>query len=268
MTRRELNCVMGAGAVASVFWGWSPPPAIGATSVKEALEELLAGKSVVESARIRLDLPPRFDYGNTVPFAFTVDGPMNKANHVETVSIFAEGNPFPEVASFHFTPESGRASASTRIRLNEGRQEVVAVAEFSDGSTWLARRSIEVAVNGCSVESGVVIGYPMPPPQPRLKVPEYARRDEIVEIKTMISHWMETGLRIDATGKPIPRRIINRMSCSRDGEPVFSANLWPAIAANAYLSFSMVARAPAVLAFAWVEDGGAVYRATHSLTVV
>ena len=81
----------------------------------------------------------------------------------------------------------------------------------------------------------------------------------------MISHWMETGLRIDAAGQPIPRRIINRMVCDRDGEPIFAADLTPAIAANAYLSFPMVARESAVLDFVWREDGGAEYHASHCL---
>ena len=54
----------------------------------------------------------------------------------------------------------------------------------------------------------------MPLPEPRLKLPAAVRRGEIVEISTMISHWMETGLRFDAAGKPIPRRIINQMACT------------------------------------------------------
>ena len=221
-----------------------------------------------ESARVRLELPERYDYGNTVPLAVAVDSPMTEADHVRRVDVFAEGNPFPEVATFHFTPDSGRASASTRIRLNEGEQEVVAVAELSDGSAWVGRRTVEVSISGCSAEAGVEVGYAMPTPEPRLKVPAQVSRGEIVEIKTMISHRMETGLRIDVAGNPIPRRIINRMSCSCDGRPIFAADLSPAIAANAYLSFSMVARASGVLEFAWREDGGAVYRAVHSLAAV
>lgn len=263
LSRREL---IRGGVAASATWA-SLPLAMAATSVPEALEELLAGRRGIDSTRIRLDLPPRFEYGKTVPLAFTVDGPMTEGNHVRRVSIFADGNPFPEVASFHFTPESGAASASTRIRLNEGEWEVVAVAELSDGSVWLGRRTIEVAIGGCGVETGVETGYVMQRPKPRLTVPAAVRRNEIVEIKTMISHYMETGLRIDAAGKPIPRRIINRMVCSRDGEPIFAADLSPAIAANAYLGFSMVARASAVLTFTWHEDGGAIYRVSHSLTV-
>jgi sulfur-oxidizing protein SoxY len=239
-----------------------------ATSVKKVLEELLAGRTFVESGRVRLDLPERYDYGNTVPFAVEVDSPMTEADHVRRVDVFAAGNPFPEVATFHFTPISGRASVSTRIRLNEGEQDVVAVAELSDGSAWVARRAIRVAVSGCSAESGVEVAHATPTPEPRLKVPAQISRNEIVEIKTMISHWMETGLRSDVAGKPIPRRIIHRMSCSRDGEPIFAADLSPAIAANAYLSFCMLARASGVLEFAWHEDGGAVYRAVHPLEAV
>jgi sulfur-oxidizing protein SoxY len=263
VTRRGL--IRGGVAASAILANL--PLAIAATSVSEALEELLAERRGIESTRIRLDLPPRFEYGNTVPLAFTVDGPMTDGNHVRRVSIFADGNPFPEVATFHFTPESGAARASTRIRLNEGEREVVAVAELSDGSVWLGKQTIEVAISGCGAETGVETGDAVPHPKPRLAVPGEARRNTIVEIKTMISHYMETGLRIDAAGKPIPRRIINRMICSRDGELIFSADLSPAIAANAYLSFSMVARESAVLNFTWHEDGGAIYRVSHSFTV-
>jgi sulfur-oxidizing protein SoxY len=267
LTRRAAMRTLGAGAVAWGAWAVLPASAA-ATTVREALDRLLAGRTPVQSARVRLDLPERYDYGNTVPLAVAVDSPMTGADHVRRVDVFAAGNPFPEVATFHFTPDSGRASSATRIRLNEGAQEVVAVAELSDGSAWVGRRTVEVAISGCSAEAGVEVGYAMPTPEPRLKVPAQVSRGEIVEIKTMISHRMETGLRIDVAGNPIPRRIINRMSCSCDGRLIFAADLSPAIAANAYLSFPMVARASGVLEFAWREDGGAVYRAVHSFAAV
>jgi sulfur-oxidizing protein SoxY len=266
LSRRELLRIAGAGAAASATWA-SIPLAIAANNVPEAIEELLAGRTGIESARIRLELPLRFDYGNTVPLGFTVDGPTTEENHVRTVTVFAQGNPFPEVASFHFAPASRTASASTRIRLNAGQREVVAVAELTDGSVWLGRRTIEVAVSGCGVEAGMESGDVVPRPEPRLTVPA-ARGGEIVEIKTMISHRMESGLRVDTAGRPIPRRIINRMVCSRDGEAIFTADLSPAIAANAYLNFFVMAREPALLTFAWHEDGGAVYQASRPLPVI
>jgi sulfur-oxidizing protein SoxY len=265
LSRRDLIRIAGGGAAASALWG-SLPLAMAATNVPEAVEALLAGRRGVQSTHLRLDLPPRFDYGNTVPLAVAVDG-TGEGNHVRRVSVFAEGNPFPEVASFHFTPESV-ASASTRIRLNSGQREVVAVAELSDGSVWLGRRTIEVAVSGCGVEAGVESGDVVRRPEPRLTVPAAVHRSEIVEIKTMISHRMETGLRVDSAGHPIPRRIINRMVCSRDGEAIFAADFSPAIAANAYLDFHIVARESALLTFSWHEDGGAEYRTNRVLTVI
>jgi sulfur-oxidizing protein SoxY len=267
LSRRGLVRAAGTGAAAWAAWAWLPPP-VSASTVEEALAQLLVGKPSVQSARVRLELPERFDYGNTVPLAVAVDSPMTEANHVRRVDVLAEGNPFPEVATFHFTPDSGRASVSTRIRLNQGKQEVVAVAELSDGSAWVGRRAVRVSVSGCSAEAGVEVGYAMPTPEPRLKVPAQVSRGEIVEIRTMISHRMETGLRTDVAGNPIPRRIINQMSCSCDGKPIFAADLAPATAANAYLTFYMLARASGVLEFAWREDGGAVYRAIHSLATV
>jgi sulfur-oxidizing protein SoxY len=267
MSRRGLVRAAGAGVV---VWGaWAClPPMVAATTVKDALEKLLSGRASVESARVRIELPERFDYGNTVPLSFSVDSPMTAADYVRRVDVFAEGNPFPEVATVYFTPDSGRARISTRIRLNEGRQEVVAVAELSDGSALVGRRAVQVAISGCNAEAGVAVAHPMPTPKPRLKVPAEVGRDEIVEIKTMISHRMETGLRTDAQGNPIPRRIINRMTCSRGDRLIFAADLSPAIAANAYLTFYMVVRASGALEFTWLEDGGAAYQATRPLRVV
>ena len=170
----------------------------------------MAGRAFVESPYLHLDLPQRFDYGTTVPLAVAVDSPMTEADHVRSRG--AAGNPFPEVAS-SLHAANGRASASTRIRLNEGKQEVVAVAELSDGRAWLSRRTIEVAISGCSTETGVAVGYVMPRPEPRLKLPAEARRDEIVEIRTMIS----TGWRpacIDAAGNPIPAASSTEWSVS------------------------------------------------------
>jgi sulfur-oxidizing protein SoxY len=267
MSRRGLVRTAGAGAVVWGAWTCLPPVAA-ATSVREALENLLSGRRPIESARVRLELRERFDYGNTVPLAFSVDSPMTAADYVRRVDVFAEGNPFPQVATFHFTSDSGRASMSTRIRLNEGEQEVVAVAELSDGSARVGRGAVQISISGCSAEAGVAVAYPMPTPKPRLNVPAEVSRDEIVEIKTMISHRMETGLRTDAQGNPIPRRIINRMTCSRNDRLIFAADLSPAIAANAYLTFYMVARASGALEFTWHEDGGAVYRTKHPLAVV
>jgi sulfur-oxidizing protein SoxZ len=103
--------------------------------------------------------------------------------------------------------------------------------------------------------------------KPRIKAPASAKKGEVIEIKTLISHLMESGQRKDKEGKLIPRKIINKFVCSYNGKEVFVANLEPAIAANPYLSFFVKAGESGTLDFAWTDDDGSVYKAQHKLAV-
>jgi sulfur-oxidizing protein SoxZ len=94
--------------------------------------------------------------------------------------------------------------------------------------------------------------------RPRIKLPEAAKPGDIIEIKTLISHIMETGQRRDKDGQPIPRKIINAFRATFDGKEVFSATLYPGTSANPYLVFNMRVPGPGELQLTWVEDGGAV----------
>ena len=89
-----------------------------------------------------------------------------------------------------------------------------------------------------------------------INVPAKAKKGEIVEIKTMMQHPMETGFRPGPDGRLYPRDIIKRFVCTYDGETVFSADLFPAISANPYLSFTMVATVSGVVTFSWTDDAG------------
>ena len=90
-----------------------------------------------------------------------------------------------------------------------------------------------------------------------IHVPAKAKRGEIIEIKALISHIMETGYRIGITGQPIPRDIIDDFVCTYNGEQVFRATLYPAIAANPYISFFTVATESGTLTFSWTDQHGA-----------
>jgi sulfur-oxidizing protein SoxZ len=89
-----------------------------------------------------------------------------------------------------------------------------------------------------------------------INVPSKARRGDILEIKTLMQHVMETGYRHDESGKAVPRDIINKFVCTYNGAEVFKADLAPAIAANPFISFSTVATESGVLAFTWTSDDG------------
>ena len=98
-----------------------------------------------------------------------------------------------------------------------------------------------------------------------VNVPAHARRGEVIEIKTPISHPMETGYRRSQLGTPIPRDIIRLFVCTYNGTEVFRAELHPAIAANPFFVFSTVAIESGTLAFQWTGDNG--FSATESATI-
>jgi sulfur-oxidizing protein SoxZ len=100
-----------------------------------------------------------------------------------------------------------------------------------------------------------------------IHVPSTARRGDVIEIRALIAHPMETGYRAGADGRPVPRDIIRRFSCRYDGELVFGATLHPAIAANPYLAFHVVATATGVLSFTWEGDNGFAQTETAPLSV-
>lgn len=104
--------------------------------------------------------------------------------------------------------------------------------------------------------------------KPRVKVPQTAKKGEIIIIKTMVRHVMESGHRTDrATGKKVPRMIINRFSVTFNGKPVFSAVIEPAVSANPYLQFTAKIEESGIFEFLWVDDDGVEYRARRSISV-
>jgi sulfur-oxidizing protein SoxZ len=104
-------------------------------------------------------------------------------------------------------------------------------------------------------------------PTPRVQVPSVATKGEIFQVKALISHQMETGLRRAPQGDVIPRNIINRFACRYNDIVVFGADLHEAVAANPYIEFYLRATESGRLEFIWEEDGGHTYALTHQLTV-
>jgi sulfur-oxidizing protein SoxZ len=100
-----------------------------------------------------------------------------------------------------------------------------------------------------------------------VNVPAVAKRGEVVEVRALIAHPMETGHRVGADGRRIPRDIIRRFTCRYDGEIVFAAELFPAIAANPYFAFDIVATASGTLAFTWEGDHGFAQTETVAIRV-
>jgi sulfur-oxidizing protein SoxZ len=100
-----------------------------------------------------------------------------------------------------------------------------------------------------------------------INVPAKAKHGEIIEIKTLMSHIMETGYRRTATGEVVPRDIITSFACRYNGVEIFRADLFPAIAANPFITFSTIATESGKFEFEWIGDRGFSETASASITV-
>lgn len=103
--------------------------------------------------------------------------------------------------------------------------------------------------------------------KPRVRVPATAKKGELLEIKTLISHEMETGQRKDSAGKLVPRKIINKMTAAFGDKVFFEADWHPSISANPYQSFFFKAQETGEFTFTWKDDDGSVYAAKNKLVV-
>lgn len=104
-------------------------------------------------------------------------------------------------------------------------------------------------------------------PTPRVRVPANAKAGDMIEIKTLISHEMESGQRKDSAGKTIPRRIIKAFTASFNGKQVFKADWHPAVSANPYQAFFFKAVESGEFTFTWLDDDGSEYVSKNKLTV-
>lgn len=107
----------------------------------------------------------------------------------------------------------------------------------------------------------------MATPTPRIRMPATAKAGEVVEVKTLISHEMESGNRKDKDGKLIPRQIINKFVVKFNGKEQMSADWGPAISANPYQAFFVRVPETGTFTFEWFDDNGAVYKAEQKVTV-
>jgi len=106
----------------------------------------------VQRGRVKLELPELVDNGNVVPLSVSMDSPMTPDDYVKSIHLFSQLNPVRDMARFFFTPQSGRAKVTTRVRL-AGSQHVTAIAALSDGSFWAQSAHILVTLAACTEEN-------------------------------------------------------------------------------------------------------------------
>ena len=124
-------------------------PAARATpeSMLSAMKKVV-GEASLRKGRVKLELPPLIENGNSVTMNVTVDSPMTPADYVKGIYVFNEKNPQPNVINIHLGPRAGRANIQTRIRLADS-QRVIAVAEMNDGTFWSDELEVIVTLAAC-----------------------------------------------------------------------------------------------------------------------
>ncbi len=118
-----------------------------ANAVTAELKKLYGDKAMAEG-KVKLDVPEIAENGMVVPINVEVESPMTDADYVKSVHIFADGNPLPGVVTYTFSPACGKAAASTRMRLAQ-TQNIVCVAEMSNGALHMAKANVKVTIGGC-----------------------------------------------------------------------------------------------------------------------
>jgi sulfur-oxidizing protein SoxY len=121
-------------------------PAMLATAIRNVI-----GEAPVRTGKVKLDVPPLVENGNTVPMTVSVQNPMTANDYVKSIHVFNEKNPQPNVGNFYLGPHAGRAQISTRIRLADS-QKIVAIARLSDDSFWSTSVEVVVTLAACTEE--------------------------------------------------------------------------------------------------------------------
>jgi sulfur-oxidizing protein SoxY len=142
--------VLGGGAVAAVapFLSTTRGVAQDAPTWEDAVKKVVGDAKPATDSRFTFELPEIAENGNMVPFTIVLDSPMTEKEHVKAIHVIATANPQPSVATFRFTPLSGRAAVASRLRLAR-TQDVIGLAEMSDGRFLMVRRPVKVTIGGC-----------------------------------------------------------------------------------------------------------------------
>jgi sulfur-oxidizing protein SoxY len=150
-TRRQFLSLAGGAAVLGAVPVVTLRPIEATPASLAAAIRTVTGAAVIHAGRIKLDIPPLVENGNTVPMTVVVSSPMTPDDHVKSIHVFNEKNPQPNVGNFYLGPRAGRAQIATRIRLADS-QKITAIARLSDDSFWSVSVDVVVTLAACTDE--------------------------------------------------------------------------------------------------------------------
>ena len=150
-TRRQFLGLAGSAAMLGAVPIVTLRPSEATPAMMAAAIRNVVGAAEVRTGKVKLDVPPLVENGNTVPMTVSVSNPMTADDYVKSIHVFNEKNPQPNIGNFYLGPQAGRAQVSTRIRLADS-QKIVAIAQLSDGSFWQTSVDVVVTLAACTDE--------------------------------------------------------------------------------------------------------------------
>ena len=149
--RRFLGLAGSAAAIGALPLVVSVHPVKATPETMAAAIRAVVGGAIVQTGKVKLDIPPLVENGNTVPMTVSVTSPMTATDYVKSIHVFNEKNPQPNLGNFYLGPRAGRAQVSTRVRLADS-QKITAIARLSDGSFWSVTAEVVVTLAACTEE--------------------------------------------------------------------------------------------------------------------
>jgi sulfur-oxidizing protein SoxY len=149
--RRFLGLAGSAAAIGALPLVVSVRPVEATPETMAAAIRTVVGGAQVQTGKVKLDIPPLVENGNTVPMTVSVASPMTATDYVKSIHVFNEKNPQPNLGNFYLGPRAGRAQISTRVRLADS-QKLIAIAHLSDDSFWSVTAEVVVTLAACTEE--------------------------------------------------------------------------------------------------------------------
>jgi sulfur-oxidizing protein SoxY len=149
--RRFLRLAGSAAAMGALPLAISVRPAEATPEMMATAMRALVGAAPVQTGKVRIDIPPLVENGNSVPMTVSVASPMTSTDYVKSIHVFNEKNPQPNLGNFYLGPRAGRAQVSTRVRLADS-QKIIVIARLSDGSFWSVTAEVVVTLAACTEE--------------------------------------------------------------------------------------------------------------------
>ena len=149
--RRFLKLAGSAAAIGALPVAISIRPVEATPETMAAAIRTVTGGAPVQTGKVKLDIPPLVENGNSVPMTVTVTSPMTPTDYVKSIHVFNEKNPQPNLGNFYLRPGAGRAQVATRVRLADS-QKIIAIAKLSDGSFWSVTTEVVVTLAACTEE--------------------------------------------------------------------------------------------------------------------